>query len=269
MSYNSVEQSINQSAPVECYRFVGSFREYLYTSADRQVQLGGRTYLPAAIRRESLRAGTQDDDNLALEIQLPFDTTVVRDYAYADSPPALRLEMYRSHRGLNMSSDFVLLWRGEVVSFNVDGRIASLVIPSVFARLLQGDVPSAFWQAPCNHVLFDTRCGLSRSTYSTTTSVVLVAGREIQVADQEFSNAFLVGGEMVNQRNGERRMITSNEDNLIEVRVNFVDMRVGDTVELTAGCDHSFATCKAKFDNGLRYGGHPFIPSDNPFEGEI
>lgn len=269
MSYSTVEESIDRAAPIECYRFVGTFREYRYTSADQPVTLGGREYQPVAIRREAIRAGTQDDDQLAVEVTLPFDVAVVQDYAYADSPPGLVMEIYRSHRGLTLSTDFVLMWKGEVASFSVQGRLASLVVPSVFSRLLQGDIPSAFWQAPCNHVLFDTRCGLSRAAHSASVGVIQVVGSSIRVDATPFPNGFLAGGEMVIQRNGERRMIVSNEADQIELRIRFSDLRVGDTVEITAGCDHSFSTCKAKFNNGLRYGGHPFIPDDNPFEGEI
>lgn len=254
---------------MECYRFIGSFREYLYTSADVPVTLDGRTYNPAAISRDSLRAGTQEDDTLALELTLPHDIAVVRDYSYADSPPALRLEVFRVHRDSDFVTDFILMWKGEVISFSVDGRTATLSVPSIFARALQGDVPTIYWQAPCNHVLFDQRCGLIRATYQTTTTVLVVSGTDIEVVDQFFADQFLVGGEMVNQRTGERRLITYNLANLIRVRVKFADCRVGDVVDMTAGCDHSFTTCKGKFTNGLRFGGHPFIPADNPFNGDL
>lgn len=269
MAYEDFEDGVSTGAPVECYRFIGSFREYLYTSADEPVTLDGRTYQPAAISRDSLRAGTQEDDTLALELTLPHDTTVVREYAYADSPPALSLEVFRVHRDSNFVTDFILMWKGEVISFSVDGRTATLSVPSIFARALQGDVPTIYWQGPCNHVLFDNQCGLNRADYITETSILLVSGTDIEVVDQGFADNFLVSGEMVNLRTGERRLITFNQANLLKVRVKFADARVGDTVQLSAGCDHSFTTCKAKFSNGLRFGGHPFIPADNPFNGEL
>lgn len=35
---------------------------------------------------------------------------------------------------------------------------------------------------------------------------------------------------------------------------------VGDTYSVTPGCDKRFATCKARFGNGTRYGGFPHLP---------
>ena len=35
---------------------------------------------------------------------------------------------------------------------------------------------------------------------------------------------------------------------------------VGDTFTLLPGCDHTTATCSAKFQNLLRFGGFPYIP---------
>lgn len=267
--YNDWENSVSDGAPVECYRFVGTFRTYRYTSADEEVVLGGETYVPVASRRNNIRSGVQTDDTLALEIQMPYDTQVVKDYAYAESPPSLTLEVFRVHRGTSFASDFILLWKGKVASFNVDGRMARIRVPSIFSRALQGDVPNAYWQRPCNHVLFDSRCGLSRANFSTLTTVTSVGVAAFNVVDDGFTDGFLVAGEAVVTRTGERRLILSNQANALTVKHPFVDMRVDDEVELTAGCDHSFSTCKAKFNNGVNFGGHPFIPDDNPFQGEL
>lgn len=41
------------------------------------------------------------------------------------------------------------------------------------------------------------------------------------------------------------------------------DIEVGDTFKVTAGCDKSFATCKAKFSNHLNFGGFPHMPGND------
>ncbi|OYW98513.1 MAG: hypothetical protein B7Z15_22040 [Rhizobiales bacterium 32-66-8] len=38
---------------------------------------------------------------------------------------------------------------------------------------------------------------------------------------------------------------------------------VGDTIEVTAGCDRRFATCRAKFANGINFRGFPHIPGSD------
>src|SRR5690606_12776434 len=38
---------------------------------------------------------------------------------------------------------------------------------------------------------------------------------------------------------------------------------VGDGFDITAGCDKSFATCRAKFANGLNFQGFPHMPGSD------
>ncbi|MFC5385357.1 DUF2163 domain-containing protein [Aquamicrobium segne] len=41
------------------------------------------------------------------------------------------------------------------------------------------------------------------------------------------------------------------------------DVGAGDGFSIVAGCDHSFATCKAKFANGLNFRGFPHLPGND------
>lgn len=269
MSYDLAEGSTHDGAPVECYKFIGSFRTYRYTSADLAQTVNGEEYLPVAGRRGTVRSGTQADDTLSLEIELPFDVDVVRDYAYSESPPRLSLEVYRVHRGTSFSTDWTLLWKGTVSAFNVDGRIAKVRVPSIFSRALQGDLPNAYYQAPCNHVLYDGRCKVSRAAHETDTTVTSVGNLSFSVASDGGVDGVLAAGEAVNIRTGERRLILNNVAGTVTINYPFVDLRAGDPIELVKGCDHSFTACKVKFNNAVNFGGHPFIPTDNPFTGTI
>lgn len=40
-------------------------------------------------------------------------------------------------------------------------------------------------------------------------------------------------------------------------------LAVGDTFSMTAGCDKTYATCKAKFTNGINFRGFPHIPGND------
>lgn len=37
-------------------------------------------------------------------------------------------------------------------------------------------------------------------------------------------------------------------------------MKVGDAYQVAAGCDKRYATCRARFGNGVNYGGFPYLP---------
>lgn len=269
MSYDVAEQSVHDGAPVECYKFTGTFRTYRYTSSSNRETVNGEEYQPVAGKRGTIRSGTQADDSLALEITLPFNLDVVQDYGYAESPPSLTLEVYRVHRNTNFATDWVLLWKGEVTAFNIKGRKATVRVPSIFSRALQGDLPNVYYQGPCNHVLYDSLCKVSRATHSVTTTTTDVQTLAFSVIDDGGVDGVLAAGEAVCTRTGERRLILNNLAGTVTIGYPFVDLRVGDEVELTKGCDHSFTTCKAKFGNAANFGGDPYIPADNPFMGDV
>jgi uncharacterized phage protein (TIGR02218 family) len=43
----------------------------------------------------------------------------------------------------------------------------------------------------------------------------------------------------------------------------FDDIQIGDTFILTAGCDHSLATCRDKYNNVANFGGFPYLTDEN------
>jgi len=266
--FDNLEKSRASSAPVEGYKFVGSFKTYRYTSADRSVLINGETYLPIAVTRSRVKAGTQEDDNLSLDLEIPFDIDVIRDYAYAQTPPKLTLQVFRQQQD-DPELSWSLFWTGIVRGFTVSGRTAKVQVPSVFSLALQGEVPNVYYQTPCNHVLYDSRCAVDRASHRFEGEVKTLGDGAIILQAAPTTTGVLAAGEIVNLRNGERRLILNNSGATITIGYPFVDLIVGDEVELVKGCDHSLATCKAKFDNVINFGGFPYIPSDNPFEGTI
>lgn len=269
MSYDSQEQSTHDAAPVEVYKFIGSFKTYRYTSSHKQETVNGETYQPIFIKRGVIKAGTQEDSSLTMEVTLPFDVEVALDYAYAQSPPALRLELRRYHAGGDPGTEWRMIWSGEVKGFSVVRRECTLRVPSAFGDMLESEVPNVYFQTPCNHTLYDARCGVSRAIHTTVSTIVAVDGLFVEVVDDGVADNLLRAGEVVVTRTGERRMVLSNVVNLIHINFPFVDALIGDEVQLSEGCDLAHATCVNQFANGDRHGGHPFMPGDNPFEGGL
>lgn len=272
-TFDDLEQSVSDSVPVEAYKFIGSFKTYRYTSTNAPIDVasgpGGEIerYRPVAVTRSRIKAGTQEDKGLALDLEIPFDTEVVLDYAYSQTPPKLLLEIYRQQS--REPTAFSLYWRGLVRGFQVTDRVAKIQVPSIFSLALQGVVPSVYYQSTCNHVLYNERCTISRAANKFDTIVGGVAGTTINLPTSPTTDGDLAAGEIVNNRTGERRLILSNVGTVLTVGYAFVDIRPGDNITLYRGCDHSLATCKAKFNNVINFGGHPYIPPDNPFEGSL
>jgi len=268
MAYDDYEESVQDSAPIEAYKFVGSFKTYYYTSADSQQLVAGQPYLPITVTRSKVKAGTHEDSNLSLDLELPFDLDVVQDYAYAEVPPRLELTVYRRQP----DNSFAVFWQGVVRGFDVTDRTAKIKVPSVFSLALQGEMPNVHFQTPCNHILYDEHCRVSRAA-NTFTEVVQAygGGVEFSVTGIPTTADDLRAGEAVNMRNGERRIILSNVGSVVTIGYPFVDLQPGDEIELTRGCNHRGRNgdCVAKFNNYINFGGFEDIPPDNPFSGEL
>lgn len=58
--------------------------------------------------------------------------------------------------------------------------------------------------------------------------------------------------------------VVGNTANSVTLYREHVGLKVGDVIQLAPGCDQSHKTCHEKFKNGERFGGHPYIPSENP-----
>lgn len=269
MSYESQEKSVSDSQPVECYRFIGSNgKEYLYTSANVSVTLNGKRYSPVAVTRSSIKTATNEDSDVTLDLEIPFDTEVCIDYAYAQVPQKLELEVYRK-QGSGPSAEYVLYWNGIIRGFDIRGRIASISVPSMASMTLATNIPNVNYQAPCNHVLYDSRCSVNAASHKVDRTVVGASSQTITLNSSAGSNGDFNAGEIVNNRSLERRLILKNDGVKITIGFPFFDMRAGDHVTLYKGCDHTITTCHEKFGNAINFGGFPYVPADNPFEGGL
>lgn len=267
--YTDTEISVHSGSPVEVYKFTGTFQNYYYTSAELAVTVNGQEYIPAEIERTGVSAGTQNDDNLQIELTMPYDLQIALDYAFQISPPDLTLELLRYHEGTNPATDWITYWKGPVTSWSGAGHKVKALVPSIFSTILRGEIPSVHYHQPCNHVLYDSLCKLTAALYRQATTITSVDENSIEVAADGYADEYLQAGEIVNTTKGERRLIVNNVADLLTINFPFHNAEVGDSVYLYVGCNHSFTMCKNKFSNSINYGGFPFVPADNPFESEL
>lgn len=269
MAYNDNELSQSNGTPRELYRFVGTYATYRYTSDTKARKWQApdedaeHFYFPIAMERDEITAGTPDDDNLEATIRLPANTELATVYAFNTSPPDLALTIWRFHT----LDDVRPYWRGTITHIAIEDGIASLSSPSELGRAMQQDFPNFYYQSPCNHVLYDARCGVDYAEWSDELNVTAVNSKLITLAPIPANlNGQLVGGELV-LPSGERRMIVSQAGNVVEVNFPFAALNVGTLATIAAGCNYAYdGDCKLKFDNQLRFGGFPFVAEDNIFE---
>lgn len=131
------------------------------------------------------------------------------------------------------------------------------------------------YQGLCDATLGDPRCGVDLGDpafvgFATVTEIddpyrVVVAGLE------GFAEGWFAFGRATwtdGRRNGLRDGVMTHSRwggaDMLAFAVKLGDwVAVGDTLTLTAGCDRRFATCKAKFGNGVNFRGFPHIPGND------
>lgn len=267
---DEVEKSVSDSQPVELYKFEGSYANYFYTSSTQVITFDGDHYVPVAVSRNNVKVTTQEDDSLTIDLTLPFDVDVVLDYAYANSPPKLHLTVYRLQAMTTSGPEWRQFWQGDIRGFNINGREATIQVPSIFSQALQSDVPNVYYQTPCNHVLYNERCTILREDHQFAGVVDGVSGTTVKLrASPSATVNDFAAGDMVCLRTGERRTVKGSSGTTIIAAYPFMDLAPGDDVHIFRGCARTLAVCKAKFNNVVNFGGHPYIPDSNPFEGSL
>lgn len=269
MPFAANEYSEASGSPVELYKFVGTFDTWRMTTYPRDITNTEGTYEAVPVSRGAMENASQDQSELAIDISVPFDHPMVLAYVFAVSPPELTVEIYRAHR--DDFNDTLLLWTGKPISFNVEGRIARLRVPSLFSYIFSGLVPAPRYQAPCNHILYDERCKVSRGPNEQTVTVSSISadGLTPVLSANSFANGDCNAGEMVWAAGSQRRMIIANTGTSFTLSYPFSGDITGETVIIRKGCDHSFATCASKFSNSINFGGCPLVPPTNPFNSRL
>ncbi|MBX3508929.1 MAG: DUF2163 domain-containing protein [Parvibaculum sp.] len=126
------------------------------------------------------------------------------------------------------------------------------------------------YQYGCDADFCDARCGLSASAWTVAaTAASVTADREILAAGlAAFPGGYFTRGKLT---------FTSgaNEGAVMEVKAHGAGGRIelwraaarpvapGDTLELLAGCDKQFATCRDRFANALNFRGFPHMPGND------
>lgn len=267
MSYTAREQGVQTGAPIELYEFrAPGYLPFRYTSAAYDVTRLGQTFTAKAMDRSNLKIATQDTEDHYLEITLPASDPYIRTFGVQVAPIGLELMIYRFHEGDDPATA-VALWLGPVTAITIDGDTAKVRTSSLFGAILSGNLPSVYFQAPCNWTLYDEQCGVNRDLWSFTATVVLVTSNTIEIDawPTGFGSVSFLGGEMVLPRNGERRAISFRTGTDVVVNFPFADIQVGDDIRISAGCNHSWDDCKNKFNNAVNYGGCKQIPWINIF----
>lgn len=269
MSYETKDLSADEAAPIRLYRFAALSRNYLYTNdAESQVFLGS-TYEPINIEDTSLEVGPASGSVRSFNIVVPYDCDLAEDFGGVTMPDRLELTAYRVHRGEDWTTEYKVMWKSKVVGIARQGRQLALICVGIAQSALASNMNSIYYQQSCNHRLFDERCKVSKVANTALSTVVIASDDAVEVFNDGWDDHGLRAGTIVNNRTQEQRLILDNVANIVAIGFPFYDILPGDEVQLIRGCNHSFSECGVKFSNIANYGGYPYVPDRNPFNGGI
>jgi uncharacterized phage protein (TIGR02218 family) len=266
MTYDATERSVQAGAPVELYEFTRGEQIFRYTSADADFSLLGNTYATEPLRRSQIETSAERARN-GLTIECRREFAIAELFRVAPPTDVIGVVIKRVHRD---DLDPAVIWNGRVLNCGFDGVQARLNCEPASTSLKRPGL-RRLYQRQCPHVLYAQgpgQCNVVRATHSTVTTVSAVSGVTLSVAalaSKPWAGGFVewepASGVL------ERRFILSFSGLALTLSQAFQGIEVGDTVTVSPGCDHTTATCSSTYGNLANYGGMPFMPDKNPFDG--
>lgn len=264
--YDLSERSVQLAAPIELYEFQAGNTFWRYTSAEADVDYLSQPYLSRAISRTPV-AVTEEQSRNAMTITAPRNLDIAEQFRITPPTAVVSLVVRRVDR---ISGDGAVVWSGRLLNVGWRGSSVELQCePSSFS--LDRNGLRRVWGPQCPHVLYGTKCKVDRFAFRTITVVTAVSGRTVTVAELgafPHAGGFIVRVGQYQELVSHLHYIRSATGLTLEVsgRANY--FQVGDGVEVFPGCNHTTAVCSGTYNNILNYGGQPYFPGNNPFEGD-
>jgi hypothetical protein len=266
--FDTLEGSIEDSRPIEVYKFALGLDTYRYTSAQDTITLDGEEYIAEAISRGQIAQGV-DERNRNTMITMPASNAFARKYL--DVPPDAKatVSIIRLQRDESPTFDTeVLIYKGllQSVRFPGNGTIAEVVCRSLEAAASK-NIPRYTFMSQCNHILFGPGCGVTAASYTHIGNADSVSDATITVHGLSASGLDVKGGYAQALMNDDFRLILSQSGDDITLLMPFGEDVTDTDIQVFAGCDHLLTgDCASTFDNVREFGGCAFVPSKNIFE---
>ncbi len=271
MAFATFEESAEGSRPIELYTFTTGATIRRWTSAEDDITESADVFKAIVISRTKLQGGGADQRDQNLVITVPHDNAVAQSYINSVPGQSTTLILERIQRTDGPSFEVIQIFEGRVASvgFEDHGQTAKInVEPLVTAT--SRPVPRINYQGLCNNVLYDEFCQVDDTDPAFRLSAAAVtaeSGNTITVTGvTAFGADFFVGGFVEAAGGADRRLILASSGDVLTLLLPFASSVLSSSVIVFAGCEHTIAICKSKFNNVLNYGGFAFVPTKNIFQ---
>lgn len=267
-----------QAIVADCYTFTLRTGLILtYTNADVPIQLNGYTYLANSVLVDGLKykctLGLEVDQQQITIAAKPTDTVGGVPFLQALSNGVFDgCEIQRDRTFLNSwtSADTanpignVLLFKGRIGTIDSIGRTSAQITVNSDLVLLDLNMPRNVYSPSCQHVLYDSGCGLVKSAFGMAGAVGAGSTHTFinwSGASTNFNQGTILFSSGVNS--GVSANIKSAVAG-ISLALAYPlqnEPDVDDTFTAYFGCDHTQTTCTSKFNNLANFRGFPYIPA--------
>jgi len=259
------KETAEERKPVELYRiWLGddTSNAWYYTSADYVIAYNGNNYIPAPISRGAIEWD--------VELQIPKLTITVwglqeavTQFIASNPIELVWVEVLRAFRDQS-PVECAVIFIGQIRNVTFQGPEAQCECVGM-EYFLEKPIPTIRYQANCNWRVFDERCGLVSGEYLQTVTVTNITSGESYTLttdmdtkeDDYYAYGWMEWGIV-------KRMIASSSGQEITLNYPITTLGTGEAINIYPGCDGAIETCRDKYDNVLNFGGHPYIPEDNP-----
>jgi uncharacterized phage protein (TIGR02218 family) len=157
----------------------------------------------------------------------------------------------------------VTLFQGRLSTIDQVGRTSAKITVASDLVLLDMDMPRNLYSPTCLHTLYDSGCSILRDAYATNGTVA--AGSSASVISFAGALAIHTQGSIVFTAgvNANLRATVKSATQGASLALMYPlpsQPNVGDAFTVYAGCDHTSATCQARFNNLAAFRGFPYVP---------
>ena len=272
MTYDAQETSAEAGQPVELYEFRLDTEIFRFTSHQVAYTIPVQVeFAPENITRGELITGVGAEEQENLTVTLPTANDFISRYVQIAPGKPGQLKILRTHV-TDLAQETRTIFEGTIknVTFSQDGLTANVVLTALMAASARG-TPRFTYATQCNHILYDAGCKINFNNVNFLHAglVTGVSGNVITVTGAAAKNVltdFFQAGLM--SFDGESRTIQIQSGDDLTITAPFATSPLGSVVEVRAGCQQRFQDdCVSKFSNGDNFGGFPYVPQKNPFEG--
>jgi uncharacterized phage protein (TIGR02218 family) len=129
--------------------------------------------------------------------------------------------------------------------------------------ILDYDMPRNLWSPTCIHSLYDSGCGIVKGTYGASGAVG--AGSTATLINTSVAAVGQLQGELVFSSGINANLVATVKSVVAGTSLTLMyplpnAPATGDSFTVYFGCDHTQATCNAKFNNLANFRGFPYVP---------